>query len=238
MIAESTPRTYNNMLLTNSSTWNNFFQPIFDFIEDNNVKMFCYINQDWSVQPIFSDPMWGNSQIQQSGASYIYDKWKTEVSKSRYLNSSSSLYSAIGFDPNDPAEPVVPRPVYSLPGRVQAENWADATSVYNAPLPGTPANNMALCWISSSSTMSYQTNVASTGTYTFKLRIANGSGTATSATIKVDGSTVATVTVPTTADWDTYADALSSSVSLAAGAHTITIQAGGTFNFDWFEVNP
>ncbi|MEK0317828.1 chitobiase/beta-hexosaminidase C-terminal domain-containing protein [Cohnella sp. 56] len=237
MIAEATPRTYNNMLLTNSSTWNNYFQKIFDFIAANNVKMFCYINQNWGVQPIFSDPMWGDSRIQQSGAGYIYDKWKTEVTKSRYLNSSSGLYAAIGFNPTAPAAPVVTRPTYSLPGRVQAEQWSDAKSVYNTPLPGT-GNNMALCWLSSNSTMSYKTNVTAAGSYRFKLRIANGSGTSTTATVKVDGTTVATISIPTTADWDTYADAVSAAVNLTSGAHTITFQPGGTFNFDWFEVNP
>jgi|GEM_PF-1807668 len=241
MIAEAAPRTYNNMLLTNSSTWDNFFQPIFDFIAANNVKMFCYINQDWSAQPIFSDPMWGDSRIQQAGASYIYGKWKTEITKSRYLNASSGLYGAIGFNPSDPAQPAVPRPIYDLPGRVEAENWNEAQNAYNTPLAGpssTDPNNMALCWLSSASTMSYRTNATSAGSYTFALRIANGSGTPTTATIKVDGSTVATVTIPTTADWDTYTTAVSSPASLSAGTHTVTIVPGGTFNFDWFEANP
>ncbi len=240
MIAEATPRTYNNLLLTNSSTWNNYFQKMFDFIENNNVKMLSYINQDWSQQPIFSDPMWGNSRIQQPGASYIYDKWKTEVAKSRYLNSSSGLYSAIGFNPSDPALPVVTRPVYPAPGKVEAESWNDAWSVFSTPFTDTTttsANNTALCWLSSSSRMSYLTNVTSAGTYNFNLRIANGSGAPTTATIKVDGSVAATVVIPTTANWDTYATAVSSAVALSAGPHTITIEAGGTFNFDWFEID-
>lgn len=184
--------------------------------------------------------MWGDSRIQQSGASYIYNKWKAEVTKAKYLNESSMLYNEIAFSPNDPLEPKVVRPVCSLPRKIEAENWEDAFVVSQAPnndTASTDPGDRVMCWLTNESWTKYNVNATSTKTYTVSLRISNGSGAATSATIKIDDNTVTTVNIPATADWNTFVTVNNDSFNITAGQHTATVQCNGGFNFNWLQFN-
>jgi alpha-glucosidase (family GH31 glycosyl hydrolase) len=60
------------------------------------------------------------------------------------------------------------------------------------------------------------------GSHNLKFRYANGSGTTATRTVSVDGVSVGTVSLPATANWDTWATA-TLSVSLTAGRHAIRL---------------
>ena len=245
MIGECAGRAYYPM--TDSSNWDNFFQKVFDFIALNDVKMLSYINQDWNQQPVFSDPtIWGDTRIQQPGADYIYNKWKEEISKPRYLNESPSLYAEIGFNPNEPIEPAVADPKHNIPSVFEAEAFYDYYNFVQAPRPAN-SNNLVLAWGNwdfvydniprGNSWASYNINAASTGSYKVKLNISNGNA-ATTATIKLNGRAAATVNIPATGDWSTYVTATSPAFNISAGTHTLTIeQTGNGFNIDTIEVS-
>src|ERR1700760_393453 len=88
--------------------------------------------------------------------------------------------------------------------------------------------------------LSFQVTVASAGTYQFDARYANavggdGQDTTRTLTVAADGGAGATLTMPTTADWNTWAVA-SAGLTLAAGTHTITVSRtaadSGNVNLD------
>ena len=80
--------------------------------------------------------------------------------------------------------------------------------------------------------LSFQVNVATAGTYQFGARYANslggdGQNTTRTLTVSVDGGSGHTITMPTTADWNTWAIA-SADLALPAGTHTITVARTGS----------
>jgi len=88
--------------------------------------------------------------------------------------------------------------------------------------------------------MTYELDVATAGAYELRLRYANsrgGDGQNTTRTLSaaVDGGTPSTITMPTTADWNTWAFA-SQTLQLPAGQHTLVISRGqadsGNVNID------
>lgn len=101
MIAEAAPKQYFNPRKINA--WNNWFAPVFNWIEANNVKGLSYINQNWVRQGLWqagcSSGDWDNTRVQQPGTR-ILRQWRDKVSQSRYLNASPNLYGQIGFVPN------------------------------------------------------------------------------------------------------------------------------------------
>ncbi len=103
MIGEAAPRIYFHPKKINA--WNEWFLKVFNWIESNNVKAFSYINQNWLRQGMW-DPVcgggddWGNTRVQISG-SRVIRLWRNKLTEPRYLNASPTLYSQIGFTPND-----------------------------------------------------------------------------------------------------------------------------------------
>ncbi|HEY3004792.1 MAG TPA: CBM35 domain-containing protein, partial [Kribbellaceae bacterium] len=88
--------------------------------------------------------------------------------------------------------------------------------------------------------LSFQVNVASAATYQLDLRYANslggdGQDTTRTLTVEVDGGAAQAITMPTTADWNTWA-IVSAMLDLTAGTHTITVvrtpSDSGNVNFD------
>ncbi|HYZ52720.1 MAG TPA: TIM-barrel domain-containing protein [Streptosporangiaceae bacterium] len=80
---------------------------------------------------------------------------------------------------------------------------------------------------STGNSLSFQVNVTTAGTYQFDARYANslggdGQDTTRTLTVSVDGGTGQTLTMPTTADWNTWA-IVSTDLALPAGTHTITV---------------
>jgi hypothetical protein len=85
---------------------------------------------------------------------------------------------------------------------------------------------------STGNSLSFQVTVATAGTYQFDARYANsvggdGQDTTRTLTVAADGGAGATLTMPTTADWNTWA-IVSADLTLAAGTHTITVTRAGS----------
>ncbi len=81
-------------------SWTNWYQPMFEYIEKNDIKALCYINQDWNAQKMWElQGGWGDSRVQNSEE--FFDKWLRKIGESRYLMSSKELYPYIGFIPKN-----------------------------------------------------------------------------------------------------------------------------------------
>lgn len=89
--------------------------------------------------------------------------------------------------------------------------------------------------------LTYELDVPTAGTYELRLRYANnvgGDGQNTTRTLSaaVDGGAASTLTMPTTASWDTWALAAVPAVQLSAGKHTLVVSRGandsGNVNVD------
>lgn len=79
-------------------SWDNWYQPMFNYIEENDIKALCYINQDWNAQEQWRlEGGWGDSRVQMNEE--VQDKWLKKLNEPRYIISSNSLYSQIGYTP-------------------------------------------------------------------------------------------------------------------------------------------
>ena len=82
---------------------------------------------------------------------------------------------------------------------------------------------------------------ATTGTYTLSLGYANGTGSSKTLTLTVDSGTPQQITLPATANWDSWAT-FSAGSSLSAGSHTVSYSFGtadsGNVNLDYLDVAP
>ena len=90
MICESTPEgTYS---VRGKIDW---FKHIFQFIKDQKVEAFCYINSNWDVMPMYKGQHWGDARIEEYPE--IKDLWLKEIDQERYLKASSDLYRTLGW---------------------------------------------------------------------------------------------------------------------------------------------
>jgi hypothetical protein len=87
---------------------------------------------------------------------------------------------------------------------------------------------------------SFTVNAATTGNYTLKLRYANGTGSAKTLTLYVDGVSKGQVSLGATANWDDWL-VQTTTVALTAGNHTVaykfTTADSGNVNLDKLDVD-
>jgi hypothetical protein len=87
----------------------------------------------------------------------------------------------------------------------------------------------------------FSVNTATAGSYTLGLGYANGTATARTLTLTVDNGMPQQITLPATANWDSWT-AVSSAVTLSAGTHTVAYSFGsadnGNVNLDYLEIAP
>lgn len=88
-------------------------------------------------------------------------------------------------------------------------------------------------------TTTFGVQVASAGQKALTIRYANGTGSAKTLTLLVDGAAVAQVAFPATANWDTWST-VTATVSLTAGDHDVALRFGtadsGNINLDRLEI--
>jgi len=82
VIVESTARGYKMSDAKAYGAWKSWFQPVFTFIEQNDVRVFAYINCNWDVQPMWSGDTWGDTRLQSNQV--LTDLWITEMDKARW----------------------------------------------------------------------------------------------------------------------------------------------------------
>jgi len=72
-----------------------WFNHVFQFIKDNKVEAFCYINSNWDVMPMFKNDHWGDARVEQYPE--IKRLWLDEINQDRYLKASTDLFQLLGY---------------------------------------------------------------------------------------------------------------------------------------------
>ncbi|WIA96983.1 CBM35 domain-containing protein [Curtobacterium sp. MCBA15_004] len=92
-----------------------------------------------------------------------------------------------------------------------------------------------------SAATAFRVTAAAAGSETFAIRYANGNGSAKTLSFRIDSGAVQQVSLPATANWNTWAAATLTS-TLTAGTHTITVSFGsgdtGNVNLDALDLTP
>lgn len=100
MIGEAAPKKFYQADQDNA--WSGWYEPVFKWIEDHNVKAFSFINQDWTTMPQWSDVMcgngvdWGDTRVQREGSTML-QKWQHKVQSQRFLLQGPGTMKAMGF---------------------------------------------------------------------------------------------------------------------------------------------
>ena len=130
----------------------------------------------------------------------------------------------------------------AIPGSVEAENY-DVGGQNNAYYDSDDANEgettyrtgdgvdvvaagsgYAIGYTAAGEWLEYTVNVASDGAYDFVAKASNGGSAATALSMTLDGTAIATASVPNkTDDWDTYTEVSGTTSSIKAGSHVLRI---------------
>jgi len=146
-----------------------------------------------------------------------------------------------------PLAPVTPEPT-PLPIRIEAEDYDaggegvgyhDTTTTNEGGTYRQDAvdivyedsiQSYVICYTRPSEWLQYTVNISQTGTYDASFHIGTPN-TGTSLTLSMDGTTAATVSVPKTGSWSSYAE-VTEQVSLTKGTHVLRIYTNGYHNID------
>lgn len=91
MIAEAAPQTAHPP--SDPASWNAWYQKLFDYVAQHDVRVLSYINQDWNAQSVWaSQGVWGNSRLQ---GSPLEAQWRQTLNGARFLKSNPSLYASL-----------------------------------------------------------------------------------------------------------------------------------------------
>lgn len=104
----------------------------------------------------------------------------------------------------------------------EAEFGAGTGTSVNTDHPGYTGTGFVDGFETVGDAVTSEVNASVSGSHVLKFRYANGSGTAATRTVSVDGVSVGTLTLPATANWDTWGTA-SLTVNLAAGKRGIRL---------------
>jgi hypothetical protein len=272
MIAESTPQRYNLNALTYSNTvnrndsiatnanaiWTNWFVPYFAFINNNAdvIKAVSYINANWDSQSLWAPPYtqgyWGDSRVQVNNT--IKTNWKNEISKSEWLNASSTLFSQLGSNTTPPPQRSAYK-VVNIPGKIQAEDYDNGGqgTAYNdtdttnngggyrsegVDMEATTdtGGGYNVGWTSNGEWLEYSLANITSGTYNISVRVA-APAAGGSVQVVLGGTTLGTATVSATGGWQNWATVTLSNVAITAGSNKILRLniSGGNLNVNWVE---
>jgi len=85
MICESSP--WGIYTLRGKIDW---FTHVFNFIREEKVRAFCYINSNWDAMPMYRGQSIGDARLEENDE--IKKIWLKETGQSRYLKASPGLY--------------------------------------------------------------------------------------------------------------------------------------------------
>jgi hypothetical protein len=272
LIAESTPQRYNLNALTYSNTvnrndsigtnanaiWSNWFVPYFSFINSNAdvIKAVAYINANWDSQSLWAPPYtqgyWGDSRVEVNNT--IKTNWKNEISKSEWLNASSTLFSQLGGDITPPPSRSAYK-VHNIPGKIQAEDYdnggqgtayndADATNNgggYRTDGVDMEATTDAgggynVGWTGNGEWLEYTLANVASGTYNISVRVA-APASGGSVQVALGGVNLGTATINATGGWQSWTTVTINNVVVSGGANKILRLSigGGNLNVNWVE---
>lgn len=111
----------------------------------------------------------------------------------------------------------------------EAEFAAQTGVTTNTDHPGYTGTGFVDGFDASGDALDFDITASATGSHVLKFRYANASGTTATRTVRVDGTTVGTVSLPSLANWDTWGVA-TLTVSLTAGRRAVRIayESGNT----------
>lgn len=92
MIAEATPRARFQPAM-GEAAWSGWYAGVFDYIAQNDVKAFCYINMNWEALGQWHGRGWGDSRVQGTA---LASKWQSALGNARFLQAGSGLYQELG----------------------------------------------------------------------------------------------------------------------------------------------
>ena len=67
---------------------------IFDFIDEQKVDAFCYIDSNWDSLPMYKNWNWGDGRVEKNEE--IKEFWLTNINRDRYLKASKDLFAVLG----------------------------------------------------------------------------------------------------------------------------------------------
>ena len=90
-------------MICESSPWDmytirgkiDFLDHVFQFIRDQGVNAFCYINSNWDAEPMFQSEHWGDARLEENAETK--DFWLKEINQDRYLKASPNLFRSLGW---------------------------------------------------------------------------------------------------------------------------------------------
>lgn len=94
MIAESTPRAGSSTYFGKGS-WDSWFAKYFQFIQTHDIKAISYINDNWESMNMWKGKGWGDARVEANA--YVKEHWVEEIKKPKYLQSSTNLFSELGY---------------------------------------------------------------------------------------------------------------------------------------------
>ena len=123
----------------------------------------------------------------------------------------------------------------AIPGKVEAESYDDMDGdVWFEEEQGTE-NSRIMAGIDDEDWLDYQVNVATSGTYTFRFRVASTNASGRIQVKNAAGTVLSTVNVPNTGGWHDW-QTISTTVALNAGQQTLRLyNAKGRWNINWLE---
>jgi Glycosyl hydrolase family 26 len=72
-----------------------FLNHLFQFIKDNNVEAFCYIDSNWDVMPMYRGQHIGDARLEENVDTKNF--WLKEIDQDRYLKASPDLFRSLGW---------------------------------------------------------------------------------------------------------------------------------------------
>ncbi len=98
MVAESSPLPACDVKHGRGS-WEQFFAPLFDLVEQNDFKVLCYINQNWTCMGWKQGSVFFGCDSRVQDNTHVKEQWLLKTASDRYVQSSPGLYEMIGFKP-------------------------------------------------------------------------------------------------------------------------------------------
>jgi hypothetical protein len=150
-----------------------------------------------------------------------------------------TVKAAVGTVSGNALVTVTPAPVYyPIPGIVQAENYDNMLGIQTQPTTDAGGGEN-VGWIEAGDWLTYLVDVAETGTYSVKFRVAGWAATGRIALQNSALNTLTAANIPNTGGYQVWATANGeANFTLNAGKQTIRILAvGAPWNFNYFEVS-
>jgi beta-glucosidase len=123
----------------------------------------------------------------------------------------------------------------TIPGKIEAEDYSNMAGVQTENTSDA-GGGLNVGYIDNGDWMDYLINIPSDGNYEFNFRVASQSA-AGKITLKLDGVTVSSFTLPVTGGWQNW-QTVSNTCRLTAGQKILRVTATtGGFNLNWFMVS-